>query len=107
MSHRSRNGSVAARGRSDVAFLGFFSSMLLLAALSACASMKQHTDANFERGSASADKFRTDSRACEKQAEAHGKEHGYGPYDPTHGAYNRMFDACMRSSGYQMKPTPE
>lgn len=71
-----------------------------------CTSMKAYTDADYERGSASADKFRTDARACEKQAEAHGKEHGFGPYDPTHGAYNRMYDACMRSSGYQRKPAP-
>ncbi len=80
---------------------------MLLAALCGCTSMKAYTDVDYERGSASADKFRTDSRACEKQAEAHGKEHGFGPYDPTHGAYNRMYDACMRSSGYQRRPAPE
>lgn len=79
----------------------------LAMSLIGCASMKEHTDADYDRGSATSDKFRSDSRACEKQAEAHGKEHGYGPYDPTHGAYNRMFDACMLSSGYQRKPAVE
>jgi len=80
---------------------------MLATSLIGCKSMKEHTDADYDRGSATSDKFRSDSRACEKQAEAHGKEHGYGPYDPTHGAYNRMFDACMRSSGYQRKPEVE
>ena len=72
--------------------------------IAACASMAAHTGETFERGNASADKFSKDTRGCEKEAEAHGKEHGYGPYDPTHGAYNRMFDACMQSNGYQRKP---
>ena len=70
----------------------------------ACASMAAHTGESFERGNVSADKFSKDTRGCEKEAEAHGKEHGYGPYDPTHGAYNNMFDACMKSNGYQRKP---
>jgi hypothetical protein len=81
--------------------------MLALAlALGACASMAAHTGATFDRGSAPEAKFSKDVRGCEKEAEAHGKEHGYGPYDPTHGAYNRMFDACMKSNGYQQKPAP-
>ena len=75
--------------------------------VSACASMSEYTEADYEQGSAPAAKFASDARACEKQAEAHGKEHGYGPYDPTHGAYNRMYDACMRSSGYPRKKLPE
>ncbi len=65
--------------------------------------MAEHTAANYEQGSASSEKFAKDVRACEKEAEAHGKEHGFGPYDPTHGAYNLMYDACMRTSGYQRK----
>jgi hypothetical protein len=75
--------------------------------VTACASMSAYTEANYVQGTASADKFAKDARACEKEAEAHGKEHGYGPYDPTHGAYNRMYDACMRTSGYQRKKTVE
>lgn len=78
--------------------------LALALGVGACASMAAHTDLNFERGSAPEAKFSKDVRGCEKEAEAHGKEHGYGPYDPTHGAYNRMFDACMKSNGYQLKP---
>jgi hypothetical protein len=69
-----------------------------------CTSMQEYVAQDYDRGNASADQFDRDARACEKQAESHGKEHGYGPYDPTHGAYNRMFDACMRSSGYARRP---
>jgi hypothetical protein len=73
----------------------------------ACTSMKPLTGDDFDRGGATSEKYYKDSRACDKQAEAHGKEHGYGPYDPTAGAYNRMYDACMRSSGYTRKKTAE
>ena len=80
--------------------------LALALGVAACASMAAHTDVNFERGNAPEAKFSKDVRGCEKEAEAHGKEHGYGPYDPTHGAYNRMFDACMKSNGYQQKSGP-
>jgi hypothetical protein len=29
-----------------------------------------------------------------------------GEHDPTHATYNRMFDACMRASGYLRKQAP-
>ena len=77
-----------------------------VAAVTACASMREYTEADYEQGSAPAAKFANDARACEKQAEEHAKEHGYA-LDPTHGAYNRMYDACMRSSGYQRKKAVE
>ena len=80
--------------------------LALTIGLGACASMAAHTAETFDRGSAPEAKFSKDVRGCENEAEAHGKEHGYGPYDPTHGAYNRMFDACMKSNGYQQKPAP-
>jgi hypothetical protein len=73
----------------------------------ACSSMKAFSQDDYERGGATSEQYYKDSRACEKQAEAHGKEHGFGPYDPTNAAYNRMFDACMRSSGYTRKKTVE
>ena len=76
----------------------------LALALCACASMGGRTAADYDRGSATEAQFRKDASACEKQAEASGKEFGYGPYDPTFGAYNRMFDMCMRTSGYARKP---
>jgi hypothetical protein len=68
-----------------------------------CASMAARMPEDYDRGSASAQKFGKDSDSCVKQAEAHQKEHGYGPYDPTHGSYNYMYDLCMRSSGYQRR----
>ena len=73
----------------------------------ACSSMKAYTADDYDRGGVTSEKYYKDSRACDKQAEAHGKEHGFGPYDPTNGAYNRMYDACMRSSGYTRKKTVE
>jgi len=72
-----------------------------------CASMKAYTADDYDRAGATSEKYYKDSRACDKQAEAHGTEHGFGPYDPTNGAYNRMYDACMRSSGYTRKKTVE
>ncbi len=72
-----------------------------------CSSMRAHSADDYDRGAATSEQYYRDSRACDKQAEAHGNEHGLGPYDPTNGAYNRMFDACMRSSGYTRKKTVE
>jgi hypothetical protein len=73
--------------------------------IAACAAGPR-TTADYDKGSATESQFRKDAAACEKQAEASGKEFGYGPYDPTHGAYDRMYDMCMRSSGYSRKPQP-
>ena len=72
--------------------------------MSACASMGPRTASDYDKGTATDAQFRKDVIACEKQAEASGKEFGLGPYDPTSGAYNRMFDMCMRTSGYARKP---
>ena len=72
-------------------------------ALAACTSMAVRTVADYDRGSAPAEKIAKDADSCAKQAEAHQKEHGLGPYDPTHGSYNWMFDSCMQASGYQRK----
>jgi hypothetical protein len=76
-------------------------------AVAACSSMRAYSADDYDRGAATSERYYRDSRACDKQAEAHGNEHGFGPYDPTNGAYNRMFDACMRSSGYTRKKTVE
>ena len=72
-------------------------------AMAGCASMAAHRAADFDPGTASADKLSKDADSCAKQAEAHTKEYGMGPYDPTHGSYNFMFDACMQAGGYQRK----
>ena len=89
--------------------IGLHTLIAIAAALAtaACTSMKAYSGDDYERGAATSEQFYKASRACDKEAEAHGKEHGFGPYDPTHGAYNRMYDACMRSSGYTRKKTVE
>jgi hypothetical protein len=74
---------------------------------SGCASMAAHTAATYERGAASEEKFSADADSCAKQAEAHTKQYGMGPYDVTHGSYNFMFDSCMQAGGYaRKKPAP-
>jgi hypothetical protein len=75
-------------------------------AVAGCATMAAHTAANFDRGGAPAEKFAKDVDSCTKQAEAHGKEYGMGPYDPTHGSYNFMYDSCMQAGGYERKGPP-
>jgi hypothetical protein len=88
---------------------GLYALIVVTTALAAvaCNSMKAYSQDDYERGAATSETYYKDSRACDKQAEAHGKEHGFGPYDPTNAAYNRMYDACMRSSGYTRKKTVE
>jgi hypothetical protein len=76
---------------------------LAVLAVSGCTSMAVHTAADFDRGSAPAEKLNKDADSCAKQAEAHQKEYGFGPYDPTHGSYNWMYDSCMQAGGYQRK----
>ena len=76
----------------------------LAIAAAACVSVTQRTAADYDRGSATEAKVTNDASVCEKEAEAHQKEFGYGPYDMTRGPYNRLYDACMRSHGYQLKP---
>jgi outer membrane biogenesis lipoprotein LolB len=74
--------------------------------LGGCVSMTARTAADYDRGSAAEQKFQSDAAGCAKEAEAHQKEFGYGPYDPTRGPYNRLYDACMRSRGYQLRQQP-
>jgi hypothetical protein len=69
-----------------------------------CASMTARTTKDYDRGSAPDAKFAKDAESCEKQAAAHQKEFGNGPYDQLRGPYNRMYDMCMQSSGYSLKP---
>jgi hypothetical protein len=72
-------------------------------AVAGCTSMAARTVADYDRGSAPAEKLVKDADACARQAEAHQKEYGLGPYDPTHGSYNWMYDSCMQAGGYQRK----
>ena len=75
----------------------------LAAIITGCAVNAVHTAADFDRGDAAADKLAKDADSCAKQAEAHQKDYGFGPYDPTHGSYNWMYDSCMQAGGYQRK----
>ena len=99
--------SLNARARKGTIILRTLFAVAAAFGAAACASMQAYTQDDYDRGAATSEQFYKASRACEKEAEAHGKEHGYGPYDPTHGAYNRMFDACMRSNGYTRKKAVE
>jgi hypothetical protein len=69
-----------------------------------CGGVTARTGADYERGGATEAKFQADAEACEKQAVGHQKEFGYGPYDLGKGPYNRMYDMCMKQSGYALKP---
>jgi hypothetical protein len=72
-----------------------------------CATLKGGAAGDYERGEASAAQFTKDGETCAKQAEADQKQFGMGgEHDPTHATYNRMFDACMRASGYLRKQAP-
>jgi len=72
-----------------------------------CSSFNAKGTDDYDRGQAPASRFAKDSEICAKQAEADQKQFGTGgEWDPTHTTYNRMFDACMRASGYKRKPEP-
>jgi len=69
-----------------------------------CTTFAAHTSADYESGQTSSAQFVKDSAACTKQSEADQKRLGSGEHDPTHSTFNRMYDACMRASGYRRKP---
>ena len=70
-----------------------------------CTTFAPRTAADYERGDAPNAKFARDSEACAKQSEADQARFGVGgDLDPTHATFNRMYDACMRASGYRRKP---
>lgn len=71
-----------------------------------CSSLTARTAADYERGGVPEAKFKKDADSCDKQAAAHQKEFGNGQFDPSKGPYNRMYDMCMRSSGYMLKQQP-
>ncbi len=75
-------------------------SVVLLVA--GCASVR--TSADYEPGAADKAKFQRDSAVCERQAEADQKNIGLGTMDVMQNTFNRMYDACMRASGYAAKP---
>lgn len=79
---------------------------MLLACIS-CATFKTGTVADYDQGPASGTQFAKDGEICTKLSEADQKKLGIGgEIDLTHATFNRMFDACMRASGYRRKPEP-
>jgi hypothetical protein len=72
-----------------------------------CASFAIRTADVYDRGPAPQPQFAKDSEVCARQAEADQSKFGIGgDIDPTHATYNRMYDACMRASGYRRKTEP-
>ena len=73
-------------------------------ALMGCGSTDVRTMDDYDPGSTSQAQFQKGASLCDKQAESDEKNMGQGALDPTHSTYNRMFDACMRASGWSRKP---
>jgi hypothetical protein len=75
----------------------------LLAAFG-CASSGKPTLDDFDPGAAPRAKFVKDAEVCDRQAEADQRRFGIGgDIGASHATYDRMYDACMRASGYQRK----
>lgn len=73
-----------------------------------CSTFAPRSVADYERGEASSTRFTQDSTACTKQSEADQLRYGIGSdLDPLNTTFNRMYDACMRASGYKRKPEKE
>ena len=81
--------------------------VLALAALMVvigCATYAARTADDYDQGQAPRPQFVKDNEACARQAEVDQRRFGIGgEMDPTHATFNRMYDACMRASGYQRK----
>jgi hypothetical protein len=73
-------------------------------AIAGCGSTDVRTADDYDPGSTPQAQFQKGASLCDKQAESDEKNMGRGPLDPTHSTYNRMFDACMRASGWTRKP---
>jgi len=80
-----------------------FASVVIASFAAGCGSTEVRTADHYDRGQTPAAQFQREAANCDKQAEADQKLLGNGPYDPTQSTYNRMFDACMRASGYAPK----
>ncbi|HEV3239644.1 MAG TPA: hypothetical protein VG429_04520 [Casimicrobiaceae bacterium] len=79
----------------------------MLLAIVGCATFKAATAEDYDRGDAQQTQFAKDAEVCAKLADADQRKFGVGgELDPTHATFNRMFDACMRASGYRRKPAP-
>ena len=78
--------------------------MAALMVVIGCATYAARTADDYDQGQAPRPQFVKDNEACARQAEADQRRFGIGgEMDPTHATFNRMYDACMRASGYQRK----
>jgi hypothetical protein len=69
-----------------------------------CTAFTPRTAADYEPGQTPHPQFTRDNEACARQSEADQNRFGMGgDLDPTHSTFNRMYDACMRASGYKRK----
>jgi len=69
-----------------------------------CATFAARTADGYEQGPVPRPQFVRDNEACARQAEIDQRRFGIGgDMDPSHATFNRMYDACMRASGYQRK----
>jgi hypothetical protein len=69
-----------------------------------CAQYAVRTAEDYDQGQAPRPQFVKDNEACARQAQVDQRKFGIGgEMDPTHATFNRMYDACMRASGYQRK----
>jgi hypothetical protein len=69
-----------------------------------CATYAARTAEDYDQGQAPRPQFVKDNEACARQAQVDQRKFGIGgEMDPTHATFNRMYDACMRASGYQRK----
>jgi len=73
-------------------------------ALAGCGSTDVRTIDDYEPGATPQAQFEKGASLCDRQAESDAKSMGIGPLDPTNRTYNRMYDACMRASGWTRKP---
>ena len=78
--------------------------VLALLVVIGCARFAARTADDYEQGPAPRTQFVKDNEACARQAEIDQRRFGIGgDMDPSHATFNRMYDACMRASGYQRK----
>ena len=77
--------------------------VLALLVVIGCARFAARTADDYEQGPAPRPQFVKDNEACARQAELDQRKFGGGELDSTHATYNRMYDACMRASGYPRK----
>ena len=94
--------AIRQRGRSTRLRLGACAAAAGLA-VAACTSFAKRTADDYDPGSAQRQQFVKDNELCARQAEGDQRRYGYGGDLGVQTTYNRMYDACMRASGYRLK----